>query len=124
MHCPFCRHPDSRVIDSRTSDDGLSIRRRRQCPECGGRFSTTETASLMVIKRSGVLESFSRDKVIAGVRKACQGRPVSDNWIAIVRSACGKKPEKSLLRPDIPVEGVLLEYLKLGKISQFSFFAI
>jgi hypothetical protein len=55
---------------------------------------------------------------------ACQGRPVPDNWIAIVRSACGKKPEKSLLRPDIPVEGVLLEYLKLGKISQFSFFAI
>ena len=84
MHCPFCRHPDSRVIDSRTSDDGLSIRRRRQCPECGGRFSTTETASLMVIKRSGVLESFSRDKVIAGVRKACQGRPVTDADLAVL----------------------------------------
>ncbi len=82
MHCPFCRHPDSRVIDSRTSDDGLSIRRRRQCPECGGRFSTTETASLAVIKRSGVIESFSRDKVIAGVRKACQGRPVTEGDLA------------------------------------------
>ncbi|PTW90356.1 transcriptional repressor NrdR [Microbacteriaceae bacterium MWH-Ta3] len=78
MHCPFCRHPDSRVIDSRTSDDGLSIRRRRQCPECSGRFSTTETASLMVIKRSGVVEPFSRDKIVSGVRKACQGRPVTD----------------------------------------------
>ena len=82
MFCPFCRHPDSRVIDSRTSDDGLSIRRRRQCPECGGRFSTTETASLTVIKRSGVVESFSREKIVSGVRKACQGRPVTDSDLA------------------------------------------
>lgn len=84
MHCPFCRHPDSRVIDSRTSDDGLSIRRRRQCPECGGRFSTTETASLSVIKRSGVVEPFSRVKVVLGVRKACQGRPVTDADLAVL----------------------------------------
>jgi transcriptional repressor NrdR len=84
MYCPFCRHPDSRVIDSRTSDDGLSIRRRRQCPECGRRFSTIETASLNVIKRSGVVEPFSREKVIAGVRKACQGRPVTDTDLAIL----------------------------------------
>ena len=84
MHCPFCRHPDSRVIDSRTSDDGLSIRRRRQCPECGRRFSTTETASLMVIKRSGVVEAFSREKVMSGVRKACQGRPVTESDLALL----------------------------------------
>lgn len=84
MHCPFCRHPDSRVIDSRTSDDGLSIRRRRQCPECGRRFSTMETSSLNVIKRSGVVESFSKDKVVAGVRKACQGRPVTDSDLAVL----------------------------------------
>ncbi|AYG04766.1 transcriptional regulator NrdR [Gryllotalpicola protaetiae] len=84
MFCPFCRHPDSRVIDSRTSDDGLSIRRRRQCPECGRRFSTIETASLNVIKRSGVVEPFSREKVIAGVRKACQGRPVTDTDLAVL----------------------------------------
>ena len=92
MHCPFCRHPDSRVIDSRTSDDGLSIRRRRQCPECGGRFSTTETASLTVIKRSGVGESFSRDKVISGVRKACQGRPVTEADLALL----AQKVEESI----------------------------
>ena len=82
MFCPFCRHPDSRVIDSRTSDDGLSIRRRRQCPECSGRFSTTETASLNVIKRNGVIEPFSRVKVVSGVRKAAQGRPVTDTELA------------------------------------------
>lgn len=84
MFCPFCRHPDSRVIDSRTSDDGLSIRRRRQCPECGRRFSTTETATLVVIKRSGVVEPFSREKVVSGVRKACQGRPVTDSDLAVL----------------------------------------
>jgi transcriptional repressor NrdR len=82
VYCPFCRHPDSRVIDSRTSDDGVSIRRRRQCPECGRRFSTLETASLSVIKRSGVTEPFSREKIAAGVKKACQGRPVTDQDLA------------------------------------------
>lgn len=84
MHCPFCRHHDTKVVDSRVSDDGLSIRRRRQCPECGRRFSTTETASLNVIKRNGVLEPFSREKVVSGVRKACQGRPVTDTDLAVL----------------------------------------
>ena len=82
MYCPVCRHPDRRVIDSRTSDDGVSIRRRRQCPECGRRFSTLETASLSVIKRSGVTEPFSREKIASGVKKACQGRPVTDQDLA------------------------------------------
>ena len=84
MHCPFCRHPDSRVVDSRTTDDGTSIRRRRQCPDCSRRFTTVETCSLMVVKRSGVTEPFSRTKVINGVRKACQGRPVTDHDLAIL----------------------------------------
>ncbi|HEY8591036.1 MAG TPA: transcriptional regulator NrdR [Naasia sp.] len=84
MHCPFCRNHDTKVVDSRVSDDGLSIRRRRQCPNCGRRFSTTETASLNVIKRNGVLEPFSREKVVAGVRKACQGRPVTDTDLALL----------------------------------------
>ncbi|NKX91743.1 transcriptional repressor NrdR [Sanguibacter hominis ATCC BAA-789] len=84
MHCPFCRNQDSRVIDSRTSDDGLSIRRRRQCTACQKRFSTIETSSLTVVKRSGATEPFSREKVSNGVRKACQGRPVSDDDLAIL----------------------------------------
>ncbi len=82
MNCPFCRHDDSRVIDSRVVEDGLQIRRRRECPECGQRFSTQETAILNIIKRSGVTEPFSREKVINGVRKACQGRPVSEDDLA------------------------------------------
>jgi transcriptional repressor NrdR len=84
MHCPFCRHTDSRVIDSRTADDGTAIRRRRQCPECGRRFTTLESASINVIKRSGASEPFSRDKVLVGVRKACQGRPVSEDDLALL----------------------------------------
>lgn len=84
MHCPFCRHPDSRVIDSRTAEDGSSIRRRRLCPNCDRRFTTIETSSLSVVKRSGVVEPFSRDKVVAGVGKACQGRPVSDDDLAVL----------------------------------------
>ena len=84
MHCPFCRHPDSRVVDSRETDDGAAIRRRRSCPECGRRFTTVENASLAVVKRSGVTESFSRAKVISGVRKACQGRPVDEDAFALL----------------------------------------
>jgi transcriptional repressor NrdR len=82
MHCPFCRNPDSRVIDSRSTDDGAAIRRRRSCAECGRRFTTQETVLLMVAKRSGVTEPFSREKIIAGVRRACQGRPVTEDALA------------------------------------------
>ena len=84
MHCPFCRHVDSRVMDSRTSEDGSSIRRRRQCTECGSRFSTLETSSLLVAKRGGTTEPFSRDKIVNGVRKACQGRPVTESDLAML----------------------------------------
>jgi transcriptional repressor NrdR len=84
VHCPFCKHDDSRVVDSRSSEDGTSIRRRRQCPECGRRFTTVESAQLVVIKRSGATEPFSRDKVVGGVRKACQGRPVTEGQLAVL----------------------------------------
>lgn len=84
MHCPFCRHPDSRVVDSREADEGQAIRRRRSCPECGRRFTTVETAVLAVVKRSGVTEPFSRDKVVKGVRRACQGRDVDDDALNLL----------------------------------------
>ena len=84
MYCPFCRHPDSRVIDSRVADDGAAIRRRRSCPECGRRFTTQESVILMVAKRSGVTEPFTRDKIIRGVQRACQGRPVDEDQLAML----------------------------------------
>lgn len=79
MYCPYCRNEDSRVVDSRLVEDGTAIRRRRLCPSCNRRFTTVETTSLNVVKRSGVAEPFSRSKVISGVGKACQGRPVTED---------------------------------------------
>lgn len=84
MRCPFCRFPDSRVIESREVDDGAAIRRRRSCPECSKRFTTVEEAVLAVVKRSGVTEPFSRAKVMVGVRRACQGRPVDEDALALL----------------------------------------
>ena len=84
MICPFCRHDDSRVIDSRPVEDGTQIRRRRECPQCSQRFSTQEVALLNIIKRSGATEPFSREKVLVGVRKACQGRPVNEDDLVLL----------------------------------------
>jgi transcriptional repressor NrdR len=87
MRCPYCRHPDSRVTDSREQDEGQVIRRRRSCLECGRRFTTLEEATLAVIKRSGVTEPFSRLKVVNGVRRACQGRPADEDALAQLAQA-------------------------------------
>ena len=79
MYCPFCHKDQSKVIDSRTIESGATIRRRRECTSCGGRFTTVEKALLIVVKRNGLMEPFSRDKVIVGVKRACQGRDVSED---------------------------------------------
>ena len=84
MFCPYCKHNDSRVVDSRGTEDGQSIRRRRECPECGRRFTTNETITLNVVKRNGITEPFSREKVIKGVSRACQGRPVDADDLALL----------------------------------------
>ncbi len=82
MHCPYCRSTDTRVLDSRVADDGGSIRRRRTCSECERRFTTVEQMQLTVLKRSGATEPFTREKAVSGVRKACKGRPVSEDDLA------------------------------------------
>ena len=87
MHCPYCRETDTRVIDSRVAEDGSSIRRRRSCSACQKRFTTVEQMQLTVLKRSGATEPFTRDKAIAGVRKACKGRPVSEDQLACLGQA-------------------------------------
>ncbi len=92
MRCPFCQHDDSRVLDSRVCEDGLAIRRRRQCPVCERRFTTIERMQMVVRKKDGSEEPFSRDKVVSGVRKACKGRPVSDADLALL----GQRVEDSL----------------------------
>ncbi len=80
MKCPYCGKIDNKVIDSRLSKDGRTIRRRRECIDCSRRFTTYERLEEilpMVIKKDGRRESFSRDKIIEGIKKSCQKRPVS-----------------------------------------------
>ena len=81
MRCPYCQSEDTQVKDSRPAEDGAAIRRRRICPDCGGRFTTferIEEVPLWVVKRSGLREPFDRAKVVEGVRAACKNRPVTD----------------------------------------------
>ena len=95
MHCPFCHNEHSKVIDSRVIDGGTAIRRRRECSSCEGRFTTIEKAQLLVVKRNGLTEPFSREKVIVGVRRACQGRDVSDDSLKTSSSTSRRNGAKS-----------------------------
>jgi transcriptional repressor NrdR len=84
MRCPKCGGQDDKVIDSRTSREGSTIRRRRECLSCGHRFTTYEEIErdgLVVVKRDGRREEFSKDKLISGIRKACQKRPIGPKAI-------------------------------------------
>jgi transcriptional repressor NrdR len=111
MHCPYCRNTDTRVLDSRVAEDGSSIRRRRQCPLCERRFTTLEQMQLVVVKRSGVVEPFSREKVIRGVAKACKGRPVTDADLARL----GQRVEETLRasgQAEIPADEVGVAILR------------
>lgn len=115
MYCPYCRHTDSRVLDSRVAEDGSSIRRRRQCPQCERRFTTLEQMQLVVVKRSGVVEPFSREKVVHGVAKACKGRPVTEDDLARL----GQQVEEALRasgQAEIPANEVGLAVL--GPLQQ------
>jgi transcriptional repressor NrdR len=90
MHCPFCQHSDTRVIDSREADDGATIRRRRECPQCGERFNTFETAEIKlpaVVKSNGRREAFDERKLRFGIERALHHRPVaSDALDDVVRN--------------------------------------
>lgn len=80
MICPFCSHPEDKVVDSRVSDEGRSIRRRRECEQCGERFTTyerLEEVPLLVEKRTGEKQPFNKEKLVSGLSKACKNRPVS-----------------------------------------------
>jgi len=111
MHCPFCRNVDTRVVDSRVGEDGGSVRRRRTCSSCHKRFSTVEQMQLMVVKRSGATEQFTRDKAISGVRKACKGRPVTEDDLSLL----GQQVEDALRGEgwaEVPAHEVGLAILK------------
>ena len=90
MKCPICYHNDTKVVDSRVASDGLSIRRRRECLKCAFRFSTYEEMELLdlvIVKRDGRRESYNREKLVGGLKRACEKRPITaDNFERLVHS--------------------------------------
>ena len=114
VRCPWCGHDEDKVVDSRASEGGSAIRRRRQCLFCGRRFTTferLEEVGLTVVKRDGTKEPFDREKVIAGVRKAIKNRPVTEEQVA----ALGERVEEKLRRKGrlVTTQEVGLEVLAL-----------
>ena len=116
MKCPFCGYPDTKVLDSRPTEDGTAIRRRRECPNCGARFTTYERYELgpaWVVKKDGRRERFSREKILNGIMKACEKRPVSyDDIEKLVNSTVlklqrgGKKEVESREIGELVMEGL------------------
>ena len=99
------KNTDTRVLDSRVADEGGAIRRRRVCSSCEKRFTTIEQMQLVVVKRSGVVEPFNRDKVINGVRKACKGRGVTEDQLARLGQLV-EDSVRALSQPEIPADEV------------------
>lgn len=117
MKCPICRHLESKVVDSRPTPDGASIRRRRVCLACGGRFTTYETieyAPLMVIKKDGSRQPFEREKLMMGLTNACKKRPVSraqmEQVIDQIEQALSMRSEQEV--PSHVIGELVLEQLK------------
>ncbi len=103
MKCPFCNHNEDKVIDSRETQEAISIRRRRECINCGKRFTTyeyVEKTPLMVVKKDSRRESFNRQKILNGLRSACQKRPVSmeklDSLVSAVENDIQKKFDQEI----------------------------
>ncbi|NLN45299.1 MAG: transcriptional repressor NrdR [Clostridiaceae bacterium] len=101
MRCPFCGHDEDRVIDSRPSEEGAAIRRRRECIACGNRFTTyekVETLPLLVVKKDGARQSFDRAKLFSGIMKACEKRPVTTEQIEKLVDSIESSAQNSLKR--------------------------
>lgn len=108
MRCPFCGHHDDKVIDSRASSDGDAVRRRRECLKCARRFTTyevVEESSLLVVKKDGRREPFDRKKILGGIQKACEKRPVSsekiESLVSAIEREIHKKFDKEVLSKNI-----------------------
>jgi transcriptional repressor NrdR len=117
MKCPICHHTESKVIDSRPTPDGTSIRRRRECVGCGRRFTTYETVEsvpLMVIKKDGSRQPFDREKLLCGLMNACKKRPVTraqmEGVIRAIESSLSSQIEQEV--PSSVIGEMVLEQLK------------
>ncbi|MEW5865358.1 MAG: transcriptional regulator NrdR [Bacillota bacterium] len=106
MRCPYCGYPESKVVDSRATDEGSAIRRRRECLSCERRFTTYETVDevpLMVVKKDGRREPFNRNKILTGLMKACQKRPIPMNVLEQVTSEV-ERELRGRLDPEVSSE--------------------
>ncbi len=117
MKCPYCAHKEDRVVDSRATQDQGAIRRRRECLECGKRFTTyeyIEDVSLMVIKKDGQRQAFDRKKLLSGIMKACEKRPVSidkmEEIVNQIERLLQKKPDREI--PSSKIGELVMEKLK------------
>ena len=117
MKCPFCGHPESKVVDSRPSYDGTSIRRRRECLECHKRFTTYETMEslpLVVIKKDGSRQTFDKSKVLGGMIRACEKRPVSFDTLESIATDIEQSLQNDMDReiPSTRIGELVMERLK------------
>ncbi|MCD6228008.1 MAG: transcriptional repressor NrdR [Candidatus Omnitrophica bacterium] len=118
MRCPYCNHNEDKVVDSRETQEGASIRRRRECLNCGRRFTTyeyVEKIPLMVVKKDGRREPFSRQKILEGLLKACQKRPISVERLDELVSDIEKNIQKKF---DQEVDSRYIGELVMEKLSQ------
>ena len=117
MKCPFCGNLESKVVDSRPSDEGASIRRRRECLECHKRFTTYETMEslpLMVIKKDGSRQSFDKSKLLNGMIRACEKRPVSFNTLETIANEIEQTLQNDMDReiPSAKIGELVMDRLK------------
>jgi transcriptional repressor NrdR len=130
MKCPYCGHLGDKVVDSRESKEGEVIRRRRECLECGKRFTSYERIDeipYMVVKKDGTRERFDRQKLVAGLLKACEKRPVSLSAVEAVadrvEATLQERPEKEMATVDIG-EFVMDELKRLDKVAYVRFASV
>jgi transcriptional repressor NrdR len=129
MHCPRCKSEDTAVIDSRTSEEGRAVRRRRECPECEHRFTTferQELSSLIVVKRDGTREPYSREKILRGIWLACTKRPVSLEQVDELLSTLEEKwgANKQEVASTTIGTDVMKELKKLDQVAYIRFASI
>jgi transcriptional repressor NrdR len=123
MRCPFCAADDDRVVDSRLAEDGVAIRRRRECSACSQRYTTferIEEVGFFVVKRSGERQPFERSKVLSGVRSACKNRPVDEEAMELL--VLGIEEAMRLLGRDVTSEEIgLLTLESLAQVDEVAY---
>src|SRR6185503_18252550 len=130
MQCPMCRAPDSRVVDSRLGKEGDAIRRRRHCEGCGHRFTTYERVELalpMVVKKDGRREPFDRAKIVSGLTRACEKRPVSIETIEALVDKIGRLLQETgekEVKSQVIGEAVMRELHELDAVAYVRFASV